>query len=248
MDRCRSGFSLVLVRFDIADSAGGESHPMSIPAPSREIKDFIAGYLKGESADFLKKMENLGNFLYEMNRQVNLTAIKEDGFWSRHVADSLSPALFFPELFNRPHKLADLGCGAGFPSLVLAAAFPETTITSIDSTRKKIDYVNHAAEKIGLHNLTGVHGRGNELGRKEPYKGSYDAVFARAVASADILIKEALGLLKPGGSLIIYRTPNQYAEEIPFLKKWKKGFWHGTETFELPENAGTRLFLQIRLK
>ena len=81
---------------------------MSIPAPSREIKDFIAGCLKGESADFLKKMENLGNFLYEMNRQVNLTAIKEDGFWSRHVADSLSPALFFPELFNRPHKLADL--------------------------------------------------------------------------------------------------------------------------------------------
>lgn len=221
---------------------------MSIPVPSCEVKEFIAKCLNGESAVFLKKMTTLGNFLYEMNQQVNLTAIKEDGFWSRHVADSLSPALFFPELFNTPSRLADLGCGAGFPSLVLAAAFPETTFTSIDSTRKKIDYVNHAAEKTGIHNLTGIHGRGNELCRKEPYKGSYNAVFARAVASADILIKEAPGLLKPGGSLIIYRTPDQYADEIPFLRKWKKGYWHGTETFELPENAGTRLFLQIRIK
>ena len=219
---------------------------MSLPAPSTEIQDFFRKCLNAEPDFLIEKMKMLGEFLYEMNRQVNLTAIKETGFWSLHAADSLSPVRDFPELFHTPHKIADLGCGAGFPSLVLASAFPEITFTSIDSTRKKIDFVNAAAAKLGLQNLQGVHGRGNELARKTPFKGGYDAVFARAVASADILIREAMGFLKPGGSLIIYRTPDQYQSELDFLKKWKKGTFRGTPPFELPDQSGTRMFLQIK--
>ena len=142
--------------------------------------------------------------------------------------------------------LLDLGCGAGFPSLVLAAAFPEVFLTSVDSTLKKINFVQSAAEKLALGNLKAVHGRGNELARKPPFKGRYDAVFARAVASADILIREGLSFLKPGGSLIVYRTREQYGSELDFLKKWKKGSFRSTELFDLPDQTGTRMFLQIK--
>jgi len=220
---------------------------MSLPEPTSETMDFFRQCLPEERlSDFLQKMRLLGEFLYEMNLQVNLTAIRETGFWSLHAADSLSPVHDFPDLFQAGKRIADLGCGAGFPSLVFASAFPELEITSIDSTRKKIDFVNAAAEKLALSNLKGIHGRGNELGRKTPFKGSYDAVFARAVASADVLIREALGFLKPGGSLIVYRTPDQYHSELDFLKKWKKGTFRGTQPFQLPDQAGTRMFLQIK--
>ena len=71
-------------------------------------------------------------------------------------------------------------------------------------------------------------------------------VFLMAVASADILIREGLAFLKPGGSLIVYRTREQYDSELDFLKKWKKGSFQSTELFELPDRTGTRMFLQIR--
>ena len=219
---------------------------MNFPPPSVEVCSFFRKCLNGEPDFFIEKMSRLGCFLYETNEHLNLTAIKEEKFWSLHAGDSLSPALFFPELFHAPSRIMDLGCGAGFPSLVLAAAFPRTGITALDSTRKKIDFVNSAAEKLALSNLRGIHGRGNELARKPPCKGNYDAVFARAVASVEILIREALGFLKPGGSLIIFRTPEQYQSELSFLKKWKKGSFKATAVFELPDQAGSRMFLQIK--
>ncbi len=219
---------------------------MSLPEPTPEVRSFLEKCLPENIGEFTARMTLLGEFLYETNASFNLTAIREDGFWCRHVADSLSVVPVFPELFRNPSKLCDLGCGAGFPSLVLAAAFPGIRITSIDSTRKKIDFVNAAARKMALENLTGIHGRGNELERREPYKGTYDAVFARAVSSADTLIREGMGFLKRKGSLIVYRTPDQFSEELPFLKDWKKGSFRGTEPFVLPDGAGTRMFLQIK--
>ena len=219
---------------------------MSISAPSAETCAFFRRCLNGDPGPFIAKMHILADFLYETNRQVNLTAIREEKFWSLHAADSLSPVLYFPELFQQNRSILDLGCGAGFPSLVLAAAFPQPRITALDSTRKKIDFVNAAAEKLSLPNLKGIHGRGNVLGRKAPFKAAYDAVFARAVASAEILIREGLGFLKPGGSLIVFRTPEQYDSEQSFLKSWKRGTYKGTEIFELPGQAGSRMFLQIK--
>lgn len=219
---------------------------MSLPAPSPEMQDFFRKCLAAEPDFLIEKMKILGNFLYEMNQHVNLTAIREEKFWSLHVADSLSAALYFPEFLQTSGRIMDLGCGAGFPSLVLAAAFPAVQVISVDSTRKKIDFVNAAAKKLSLSNLHGVHGRGNELARKPEFRKKYDAVFARAVGSAEFLIREALDFLKPDGALIVFRTPEQYESELDFLKKWKKGTFQATEIFELPDRAGSRRFLQIK--
>ncbi len=126
---------------------------MSFPAPSAEVCLFFRKCLKADPAPFIDKMYELGNYLYEINRQMNLTAIPEEKFWNLHAADSLSPVLYFPERFQAGVSVLDLGCGAGFPSLVLAAAFPQINMTALDSTRKKIDFVNAAAEKLSLPNL-----------------------------------------------------------------------------------------------
>ena len=154
----------------------------------------------------------------------------------------------FSHFFRTPKHICDLGCGAGFPSLVLAAAFPHCSFTSVDSTRKKVDYVNAAAERLELKNLKAVHARGNELGRKVPYQHAYECVTARAVASSEILIRESSGLLNRRGCLMVYRTPAQYETELAFLEKNRKTSFETTDTFTLPEDAGTRLFLLIRVR
>lgn len=219
----------------------------TIPEPSEKIREFLRTCLGRDEEEFVSAMTVLGKYLYWTNEQMNLTAIKPEGFWSKHVADSLSVSLYYRDLFAGGKHLCDFGCGAGFPSLVLACAFPETEFTPVDSTKKKVTYVNNAAQEIGLKNLHAIHGRGNELARREPCKGAFDGVFARAVASVDVLLRESSSFLKKNAPLVIYRTQEQFEEELPFLKKWKKGSFAHTEIFTLPEEAGSRMFLALKL-
>ena len=64
--------------------------------------------------------------------------------------------------------------------------------------------------------------------------------------AAEVLIREAGGFIGNKGSLIVFRTPEQYDSELDFLKKWKKGTFRSTEIFELPGSAGRRMFLQMK--
>ena len=209
--------------------------------PKGETVQFMRQLLpESRFPGFLEKCGILMDFLYETNQTLNLTRIPEESFWSLHVADSLALAR---EAALDGKKLCDVGCGAGFPSLILAAAFPDLLVTAVDSTRKKVDFVAAAAEKMGLPNLTAIHARANELARKEDFHAAYDFVTARAVADASVLIREtALFLNHKHGVLCIYRTTEQLEREIPDLNKRKLNY-RITPLFELPESAGTRLFL-----
>ena len=63
------------------------------------------------------KFHALTERMLEVNRHMNLTAIKEPrAVILRHYADSLTVAAHLPQ----NAKVADIGCGAGFPSLPLA--------------------------------------------------------------------------------------------------------------------------------
>ena len=209
--------------------------------PKEETLAFMKQFVREEHFPvFLKKCNILLDFLYETNKTLNLTRIPEEMFWALHAADSLALA---GEVPLDGKKLCDVGCGAGFPSLILAAAFPDLLVTAIDSTRKKVDFVAAAAEKMDLPNLTAIHARANELARQEDFKAAYDYVTARAVADASVLIRETANFLNhKHGRLCIYRTTEQLEREIPDLKQRKLNY-QTTPLFQLPENAGSRLFL-----
>ena len=193
---------------------------------------------------FLDRMRVFGEFLYETNRVMNLTRIPPDEFWCKHVCDSLSVLRAVPELASGSEALCDAGCGAGFPSLVLAAAFPERSIVPVDSTGKKIAFVRQAAERMELKHVAPIQARANELARRAPYRTAFGFVTARAVAEASVLLRETSGFLKPGGKLIVYRTKTQAEPELELLRKSKFRVT-ATEEFSLPGNAGRRMFLLI---
>ena len=140
------------------------------------------------------------NIVMSANEKFNLTAIKEDGeFIVKHLVDSLLGASEIP--FGA--RLCDIGSGAGFPCVPLAAARKDICAVALDSTAKKMNFVSEAAKSIGLGNVSTVAGRAEE---QKNLFGAFDAVTARAVSSLPVLLELAIPLLKVGGVFIAYKT------------------------------------------
>ena len=96
-----------------------------------------------ESAE---KFHRLTERMLEVNEYMNLTAIKEPrAIALLHYADSLTVSRLIP----KGARVADIGCGAGFPSLPLAICRPDLKILSLDITAKRIRYVQETADMLG---------------------------------------------------------------------------------------------------
>lgn len=211
---------------------------------SFQLLDFARKLALPEPEKFVANCDKLRLFLEETNRSVNLTRITgEAEFNLKHVADSLTIFQFFPELLTAGFRIADIGCGAGFPSLILALAAPNLELTAIDSIGKKVNFVARAAELLGLTNLHTVHGRAVELNRQTAFRNQFDIVTARAVAPSPKIYGETKNFIRNNGRFIFYKTPSQAAEELPELLRIKNLKWSQSEIFELPENTGSRCFV-----
>ena len=193
------------------------------------------------------KFAELYQFLCSENLKYNLTRITDEkDFRIKHVYDSMLPLAAFPEYFNQNIRIADIGCGAGFPSLIIASTCPNAHITAIDSRGKKIQFVRNAAELLELPNITAVAKRARELASDETYRNSFDLITARAVASIKTIFKETRRLLKPNGVYMLFKTPEAADEEICEVRgiSEKYGFtWELSKTFSLPDEKGLRVIV-----
>ncbi len=149
----------------------------------------------------LDALEQYRQLLLEWNAVHNLTAIKApDEIRSKHFLDSLSCTLAFRPAV--PGKLVDIGTGAGFPGLVLKIAHPAMKLTLVESVRKKLDFCQLVAERIGLEGITFINARAEEVGRIKEHREQYDWAIARAVANMPVLAEYLLPLVRRGGAMI----------------------------------------------
>ena len=146
----------------------------------------------------------LTRYMLEENEKYNLTAIKEpDKIILNHYADCAALARILPKGAN----IADIGCGAGFPTLPVGILRPDLKILGVDSTQKRINYVNSAKNLLGLTGVTAICARAEDLGKGE-YRESFDIVTARAVAALRVLTELCLPLVKVGGKMIAMKGKN----------------------------------------
>jgi 16S rRNA (guanine527-N7)-methyltransferase len=125
-----------------------------------------------------------------------------------HVADALVALDLEPVRAAR--LIADIGAGAGFPGLVLAAALPATHVALVEASAKKCAFLTRTAEAIGLRNVEVV------TARAEEWTGGIarcEVVTARAVAPLNVLVEYAAPLLTEGGVLIAWKGRRDPAEE-----------------------------------
>jgi 16S rRNA (guanine527-N7)-methyltransferase len=128
-----------------------------------------------------------------------------------HIADSLS-GLEAPPLLAAT-RIADLGAGAGFPGLVLAAALPNTHVDLIESTARKCEVIARLSAAAGITNATAIPTRAEEWASTEG-ASRYDAITARALSSLAVLTEYAAPLLEPNGTLIAWKGARDPEEEL----------------------------------
>ena len=146
------------------------------------------------------RLDKYAELLVETNKQFNLTAITEpDEVTVKHFADCLS--LFGVTEIPEHAKIMDVGTGAGFPGLVLKLYRPDLEVTFLDSTKKKLGFIETVLSAVSLSGET-VHARAEEAGQSAKYREKYDFATARAVANLTNLSEYCLPFVKVGGEFI----------------------------------------------
>ena len=141
--------------------------------------------------------ERLMEFITELmnwNRIYNLTSVrKPTEIVTRHILDSLS---ILPHL--KGDRILDIGTGAGLPGIPLAIACPEYEFVLLDSSSKKLRFIQQTLAILNLDNIVLEHAR------IEDYQPAalFDSVVCRAFSDLHDLCRHASRLCVPGGRLL----------------------------------------------
>lgn len=163
----------------------------------------LNGY--SEYAALAPEFENLTEELVKFNAHTNITAVRStEDIIMKHYIDSLTAAEFI-----EGGSMIDVGCGGGFPTLPLALARRDIHITALDSTAKKLTFVDRCKTIFDL-NIETLCARAEDAG-KGKLRQTFDTAAARAVAALNILCELALPLVKTGGIFVAMKGPG--AEE-----------------------------------
>ena len=147
--------------------------------------------------------EKLTSHMLEVNKSLNLTAIKdEDGVILKHIVDSSACVPYI----GKDATLCDIGCGGGFPTLVIGILRGDVSILGVDSVTKKVNYVKDTAALLGLDRVNVSNARAEEMGRSQEYRESFDVVTARAVGRLNLICELCLPLVKVGGCFLAMKS------------------------------------------
>jgi 16S rRNA (guanine527-N7)-methyltransferase len=125
-----------------------------------------------------------------------------------HLADSLVALEVDP--IGSARRIADIGTGAGFPGLALAVALPRSEVWLVESQTKKCQFLRRTIAAAGIDNALVVERRAEEWPEG---LGAHDAVLARALAPAAVVLEYAAPLLARGGVLVDWRGRRDTEQE-----------------------------------
>lgn len=162
--------------------------------------------------------QKLAEIMLTTNQTMNITAITDvEKIIPLHFADCVKVAEFIPQ----NAKVLDVGCGGGYPILPLAIVRPDLDITGLDSTDKKIRYVQQTGDQLGLHIHT-LSARAEDVAKLSAHREQYDVVIGRAVARLNVLDELCMPFVKMGGLFIAMKGAagfEEYTEAENGIKK-----------------------------
>lgn len=141
--------------------------------------------------------------LSEWNQWMNLTRItNKDSVAVLHFLDSLTPSIAIPTTILNHGAAIDIGTGPGFPGIPLKIAFPNMRIDLVESSSKKIQFLQHLIDQLQLTGVRTHQGRAETLAHESSMRENFDLVLSRATSKLPTLVEIALPFLRPKGILI----------------------------------------------
>ena len=166
--------------------------------------------------EIIDKLNLWKEIFVEYNSHTNLMSKGDiEVLFEKHVFDSL--AIIKWDKFLNHKKILDVGCGGGFPSVILAICFPEITIIANDSRIKKINFIKEIKEKLNLENLEILYSRIEEVEAL-----NVDLITSRAVGKMIDVWELSKKHLKKNGDFLIYKAKLSQEEIKAFQNKYKK--------------------------
>lgn len=200
------------------------------------------------SKEQYEKLSGYAGLLVEWNEKMNLTAITDpEGIAMKHFYDSVYP--FTLVELPEDAKLIDIGTGAGFPSCPLKIFRSGLELTLLDSLNKRIRFLEELSRTLGL-GAQCIHGRAEELCRKEGFREHYDIATARAVANLEKLCGYCLPYVKPGGFFLALKGSDGKNELAAAEKEIEKqgGKVAACKEYTLPNGDGRCLIVIEKVK
>ncbi|MDZ4773155.1 MAG: 16S rRNA (guanine(527)-N(7))-methyltransferase RsmG [Planctomycetota bacterium] len=223
------------------DLAGRPDTPVP---PLDELRAALAWAFAGEEIQdaILDLYARHAQLLLEHNRHVNLTAVVDPKeVAAKHYLDSWRLTRLLP-LYGK--RVLDLGSGAGFPGLPVAIAEKDAKVTLLDSTQKRVTFMQSSIDTLAVKNASAVWARAEE----HLARNNYDVVLVRAVSS----VRENVRLLRKvrhsHKDLVMLKGPS-WSREVRAGEREAERLGFKLDTVmehELPGEMGKRAVLVYR--
>ena len=190
-----------------------------------------------------EKFEAFRSLLIEYNEKFNLTTIiEEKDVYYKHFLDSAAGGF----LFKEGGRVAEIGSGAGFPSIPLKILREDLSFDLFESVGKKCEFLQVVVDKLGFQGMNIYKLRAEDAAREEKFREKYDHAVARAVARMNTLSEYCLPFVKVGGTFIAYKSGDKTEiDEGKNAYKVLGGRLKETYEYPLPENYGDRILAVV---
>lgn len=164
-------------------------------------------------------LEQFDRYLREITdwrRRFNLTAARDAAqITGLHFVDSLLAlsACEFPEGCS----VADVGSGAGFPGIPLKIVRPDLKLTLVESSRRRVAFLEHVRSVLGLDDMEIEWVRAEEFGHRPDRREAHDRSVERATARLAVAVELCLPLVRHGGAAVLLKGPRVVNELGPAL-------------------------------
>lgn len=160
--------------------------------------------LSDVSRETMEKLEHFADLVRKWTAKINLVSRKSlPDLWNRHIIDSAQLARYIPD---SAQEYLDIGSGGGFPGIVLAIMGRFSSVTFIESDKRKSVFLRQAGRDLDLP----VHVISDRIEMVPPIGA--DFLTARALAPLNVLLSHAIHHLKPGGVALFPKGQGAQAE------------------------------------
>jgi 16S rRNA (guanine527-N7)-methyltransferase len=188
-----------------------------------EARAWAAARFDGEA---LVRLDTLADIVTAESERQNLIARSTlASIWSRHIVDSLQLVPLGPD-----GEWLDIGTGAGFPGLAVAAVEPHRPVTLVEPRRLRADYLRAAADTLGLKKVSVV------TAKVEAVRAKAKVISARAVSRIGALFASAHHCANDGTIWLLPKGQNA-AEEVAEARRTWHGVFHVEQSITDPDSA-----------